>query len=417
MMKRRIQFRVVLIILIYWKGSEARRNVNPVDNGVFRPVYRMARDSFFNFIGSNGGDQESYLYNLRKGKVQKPFKDNDKFFCDPKGPGRRSAVVPNSVHELTPGDIDIIAGIGDSLTAGNGAMAMTIFQILMENKGLSWSIGGHGDWRKFLTIPNIIKEFNPNLYGYSGEDSLSYRKNSKFNVAEIGAMSRDMPYMTKILIKRMKNDPRVDINKHWKLVTMMIGANDICSDICYVSPPEKAVDLHEKHLLQVLRTLRDNLPRTMVNIVPPPNVYILTKFTARPMECVPVHIIECPCMFASQFQSKKLRFKKIISDWSARERAIIDREEFHNKTDFTVNYQPFTNNLVFPRTKDGITDYTYLSTDCFHLSQKGYAIAANALWNNMLQPYDNKTDFWFKEFQQFKCPTEEMPFLRTKENS
>lgn len=40
------------------------------------------------------------------------------------------------------GDIDIVGAIGDSLTAGNGAFALNIVQIIIENKGVSWSIGG-----------------------------------------------------------------------------------------------------------------------------------------------------------------------------------------------------------------------------------------------------------------------------------
>lgn len=50
--------------------------------------------------------------------------------------------MPNSVHKLRPGDIDIIAAIGDSITAGTGASALTLFEIFIENRGLSFSIGG-----------------------------------------------------------------------------------------------------------------------------------------------------------------------------------------------------------------------------------------------------------------------------------
>ena len=38
------------------------------------------------------------------------------FFCDVNGAGARSRSIPTSVHKLTPGDIDIIGAIGDSLT-------------------------------------------------------------------------------------------------------------------------------------------------------------------------------------------------------------------------------------------------------------------------------------------------------------
>lgn len=111
-------------------------------------------------------------------KLQKQFKETDPFFCD-RDVGRKSANVPNSVHKIRPGDIDIIAAFGDSLTAGNGAMALNILQIMMENKGISWSIGGQGTWRKFLTLPNILKEYNPKIYGYSLTDGFSYQKSAR----------------------------------------------------------------------------------------------------------------------------------------------------------------------------------------------------------------------------------------------
>jgi hypothetical protein len=47
----------------------------------------------------------------------------------------RSAETPNSVHKLRPGDIDIIAAMGDSLTAGNGALATNMMQVSLEYKG------------------------------------------------------------------------------------------------------------------------------------------------------------------------------------------------------------------------------------------------------------------------------------------
>jgi hypothetical protein len=54
----------------------------------------------------------------------------------------RSAVRPTSVHQLQPGDIDVVAAMGDSLTAGVGAVGENIFNILsLENRGMSWSIG------------------------------------------------------------------------------------------------------------------------------------------------------------------------------------------------------------------------------------------------------------------------------------
>lgn len=35
--------------------------------------------------------------------------------------------------------------------------------------------------------------------------------------------------------------------------------------------------------------------------------------------------------------------------------------------------QPFLKDVEFPKTRNGNHDFTYMSLDCFHLSQKGYA--------------------------------------------
>jgi hypothetical protein len=40
----------------------------------------------------------------------------DNEFCNASGPGHRSSNIPSSVHQLRPGDIDVIAAMGDSLT-------------------------------------------------------------------------------------------------------------------------------------------------------------------------------------------------------------------------------------------------------------------------------------------------------------
>lgn len=59
--------------------------------------------------------------------------------------------------------------------------------------------------------------FNPNLIGYAPSDSFTFQRESQFNVAETGAMSKDMTFMTQELIRRIKSDSRVDIQNHWKV--------------------------------------------------------------------------------------------------------------------------------------------------------------------------------------------------------
>ena len=87
-------------------------------------------------------------------------------------------------------------------------------------------IQGQDDWRKILTLPNILKEFNPDLFGYSLGDSYNVHKSSQFNVAENIATTSDMPYNAAKLMHRMKADRRVSMENHWKLITLMVGGND-----------------------------------------------------------------------------------------------------------------------------------------------------------------------------------------------
>lgn len=94
---------------------------------------------------------------------------------------------------------------------------------------------------------------------------------NRFNVAEIGAMSRDISHEAKILVKRIRSDPKVDVQNHWKLVTILIGPNDFCLDLCYQSTPEKSIENHRRDLIDTLRVLRDSLPRVIVNLVTPPS--------------------------------------------------------------------------------------------------------------------------------------------------
>lgn len=68
--------------------------------------------------------------------------------------------MPISVHKLRPGDIDIYAALGDSLTAGSGALGTKLYHLLTDNRGVSFLGGGEKTWREYLTVPNILKVDN-----------------------------------------------------------------------------------------------------------------------------------------------------------------------------------------------------------------------------------------------------------------
>lgn len=51
---------------------------------------------------------------------------------------------------------------------------------------------------------------------------------------------------------------------------MLIGPNDFCLDMCYYQDPNIIVERHEQELTETLRIIRDNLPRTFMQVVVSP---------------------------------------------------------------------------------------------------------------------------------------------------
>ncbi|CAH1969075.1 unnamed protein product [Acanthoscelides obtectus] len=203
-----------------------------------------------------------------RNNLPKPeLSENLEFPCKFSTP--RSEKVPQSVHKLRPGDIDLIGVIGDSLTAGTSVSATNLLELPAEERGASFAGGGADTWRTRLTLPNILKEFNPQLSGYATGTSLYIEKAAGLNFAEPAAFSSDMFTFIQLLVQRIMNDPTVDFRKDWKMITIMMGHNDFCTANCNLKNPYDALIMHAKDLVKVLRFIRDNLPRTIVNIVPP----------------------------------------------------------------------------------------------------------------------------------------------------
>jgi len=70
--------------------------------------------------------------------------------------------------------------------------------------------------------------------------------------------------------------------------------------------------------------------------------------------------------------NKFIKNLKIYFRWQELEMKIVTYPEFQ-RDDFVVVAQPTLMNLRLPLASDGYTDMTYLSSDCFHFSQKSHA--------------------------------------------
>ncbi|XP_015124870.1 phospholipase B1, membrane-associated-like [Diachasma alloeum] len=270
-----------------------------------------------------------------------------------------------------------------------------------------------------MVIPVLRMEFNPNLVGYALGDTSTHNPASQFNVAESGSFSRDMPFMARSLINRIVNDPRVDINKHWKLITLFIGAFDFCNDICWDDPPRVSLDHHKADIIETLRILKKNLPRTLIALVPPPHLKTLVETTGKSKLCALTTNFNCPCLLGLAWRYRRQEFYETMRRWLSIDEDIGTYSEFQTE-EFAVVVQPFTTDIKLPRLANGISDYRYLSADCFHLSPLGNARTAFSLWRNLIEPVGRKTRSWDEpvyDVGHFPCPTMERPYNGTLYNS
>ena len=103
-----------------------------------------------------------------------------------------------SVNKLQPGDIEIVAALGeseevteddtddaagDSVIGSTGAKAPNIFHSREQYRGVSFAIGGAETWHTVSTIPNFLRVFNPYLVGGSVNIGGEFDKGSNLNLA------------------------------------------------------------------------------------------------------------------------------------------------------------------------------------------------------------------------------------------
>ncbi|XP_075166254.1 phospholipase B1, membrane-associated-like [Haematobia irritans] len=384
-------------------------------NNTPRDLYSSGRLLLLEDFHKN--EDEILQYNRQRGKLQTEIPMAEEFPC--LSNGTRSRVIPTSVHQLRPGDIDIIAALGDSLTAGTGILSESVIKIIAEYRGITFTGGGWGDWRSYLTLPNILKNFNPNLYGYALDNCLVTDKRAVFNVGESVGFTKDLLFQAQILIRRLQTDSKVNMQNHWKLISIFSGANDLCSDMCYYDDMEDFFTKHRQNLYETLNVLKENIPKAFIILMATPNLQDLhPHMTKLPLSCYFTHHLFCPCLIGRSVSSSKFKeMGQAIKHLQAIDRDLSKLPEFQTD-DFTVIYQPFTANLSLANLQNGSTDFRYFAADCFHYSQLGHAMAANMLWNNLLQREGEKdVILTTKLFDKFECPSENRPYLATYRNS
>jgi len=321
-----------------------------------------------------------------------------------------SASIPSSVHRLRPADIKVVAALGDSMTAAFGAKATSLWQVLTEYRGVSWSIGGDEDIQTEITMPNILRAYNPNLIGYSVKTGRATSANSRYNRAVTASRAADLPQQAEELVAMMRNDASVNMKVDWKIITIWIGGNDLC-DICG-EPDEHSPQVYQAFVRDTLRILKEGIPRLYVNLAL--GIDVTQLYDVNSGLCSLLHIYECSCATDTD-SAVRAQVQKAARDYNDRLISLRAEDEFNNSEEFTIVIQPFLKDTGIPRKENGKPDMKYFSPDCFHFSHLGHEAAAVALWNNMVEPVPTKLTQWTIG-EPIECPAENQ-FFFTHKNS
>lgn len=350
-------------------------------------------------------------YELRIQKFRYQQQQKTQFSCDVSF--GRSATRPISVHKVRPGDIDVIAAFGDSISAGNGVGAQTLPGVSVQNRGEVWSIGGDKSLNEgVITLANIIRQFNPNLKGFSiGSGSRDNVRKSALNVAQPGGVNSDMPEQADLLVERLRSGAQYNLAEDWKLVTLFVGGNDFCA-VCRRSG--HSPDDYYRNFETAIKTLYDNLQRTIVNLVPMFDITPLEDFSTGPV-CDSLQWSACSCV---RNPATKPTLKPIQLEYFDKLESLANDARF-KRDDFTVLLQPHMRDTLPPKDPNTGKYVDFLSPDCFHPNRAAHQAFAGWTWNTMLTPVGQKPYSIVADSLDvtLDCPAQDKPYIFTDGNS
>jgi len=338
---------------------------------------------------------------------------------------------PKNVNELKPSDISCFGVIGDSITAGFSLESHSIFRDLFEYRGKSFSIGGE---KGFRTIPNLFSEYgSPKKCASYGSTfithSISQYPTSTFksysiyindseevshslelmdpskqvkhpnplyplyplkqdpiheincNVAISGAISQQTLYMW----NKLKNEwSNFKCEEDWKLLTIMIGANDICQ-YC-LSGYNNTINSYIFNMEQLFQNIIKDYQNIFVNVVSTFDVALTANWQNKGCEIVHQLINECPCILGRDKTSDyDVVVKKLFNDINSLLYPLVKKyDKIGTLKNIKFVIQPIMEDFQ-------IYNSSYLSTlDCFHPSAFGHELLATILWNNLFLPPEKK---------------------------
>eukprot|EP01125_Pyxidicula_operculata_P000457 TRINITY_DN10487_c0_g1_i1.p1 TRINITY_DN10487_c0_g1~~TRINITY_DN10487_c0_g1_i1.p1 ORF type:complete len:358 (+),score=63.39 TRINITY_DN10487_c0_g1_i1:42-1115(+) len=315
----------------------------------------------------------------------------------------------NDVTKLQPGNIKAVLALGDSISAGFAMKGVWPLGDFLEYRGLVFSIGSdkYVDWPADQeianTIPNCLLNYNPGLQGSATGVTESLTKGAYLDGAVSGAKIQDVPAQIEYLVNTLKTQysNTIDFENDWKLVTLFIGANNLC-EIC---TGRYDPNWFEQQLVSVVNQVKQSIPKVFMNIV---GIFNISGVYVAGMQSEYCRLLwdtgvdECSCMLAhgDSGRASMDAGSYAYNLASAKVAAQFSSQVTGNKT-FTAVYQP------------GVSGYNisyfgenYLSAlDCFHPNTNANSAFTYSIWNNMFTPVGKKQTSVDPNNLNWICPT------------
>ncbi|KAI8146915.1 hypothetical protein BJV82DRAFT_596998 [Fennellomyces sp. T-0311] len=283
------------------------------------------------------------------------------------------------------------------------------FASVWEYRGKVFSAGTDPDE---YTIPNFLSVYS-DAQGGPGGVTLPMSRGKDLDNAISGAKTQDLDGEVSRLIHLLNIDRHYQrIKDEWKLITLFIGANNICV-LC--DPPVTRLPLlaqadeFEKNIRDALVRLKTDVSKSFVNLVALFNVSSVYEAAQGDPYCEfvwnPAHVSVCSCVQHDDEQRQIA--DDMVAEYNARLEKLAADETLSDKH-FQVAYQPGFSQLPIAKYKQG-----YLSgIDCFHPNKCANQVFAMVLWNNMFSsPEEKRQPLDFDSFG-FVCPSPDRPYLQ-----
>eukprot|EP01135_Chromosphaera_perkinsii_P012083 Nk52_evm21s2579 gene=Nk52_evmTU21s2579 len=327
------------------------------------------------------------------------------------------------VRELRPGNVKVVMALGDSITAGFGIEGRRNRFLLnfYESRGKSWSIGGD---EGAVTFPNMLKNYSPDLVGYSTGTHLAEVNylvvkfnehnplfSDNMNAALTGGMCRilpsnEVPYL-RARFEMYSNYHQ--LQDEWKIANILVGANDLCLACFDNGKHFLSGDGYRHFLNETMAELHASFPKLLVAVTQIFNVSQIYTISQKSEEAMRFHRffpVECQCAFDSlNGASFRKKMDERAVEYNKAIRQVGDYWNSLNIPDFGVAVLP-----TFTNAKLGDFEIDFISTvDYFHPSAKAHGFLATSLWSNLLRlPHERKTNFDLHD--PLVCPTEDSLF-------